>query len=104
LLVENLLHSCYNGFRFFEFGFPITDKTPDARAQDHLCVRAEKELSKADQKWGSKFFEDLIENLRKGRYIKKDIKFLKRIEQKAKITKSSRTVKFSGTSKNALKI
>jgi hypothetical protein len=29
---------------------------------------------------------------------------LKRIEQKAKITKSSRTVKFSGTSKNALKI
>jgi hypothetical protein len=40
-----------------------------------------RKLSEADAEWGTRVFADVIESLKKGRYVKKDAKFLKRIEE-----------------------
>jgi hypothetical protein len=71
----------YSKTAICEFGFPISDKTPAARAQDRLSVLAEKELNEADAEWGVWIFADVIESLKRECYVKKDAKFLKRIEQ-----------------------
>jgi len=71
----------YSKTAICEFGFPITDKTSEARCQDKLTALASKELDSANEEWGSKVIELLVRELKQGRYVRKDQKFLKRLEE-----------------------